>query len=275
MICPNCQAPEQNGKFCEKCGAKLPANNAPEVIQQSEGTNQPIPQQKPDLPGNQTPVSKEKPYLMASKQYFRFFADVIKRPFDRSKSIGEKHFLYGLISMFLYALLIPFILYIWFGRFANEFGMMVGTEAGYTFINFILKPILAFLIFIFLMAVFTYASVRLSHVNVSFKAMIARFGAYLIPFICLLAIVLVMALLGITLSVPLLLLAFIGTLTIVPALVIFSFKQTNSEGLDIFYGTVLTLALSFFALAIMGDILFQTILNFISDYIGSMNMFHF
>lgn len=267
MICPNCSHENEGGKFCENCGAPLNAGNGVTV---------------PET-GTQTASTQASKYLEStkkiSKMYFSYFMQVLKQPYASSRSVGEEHFVNGLITVIIYSLLIPLMIYFGlrgilsdFNSFSSGlFGEQVVINPPFT--DVVLKPAFAYLIFIALVIVFTFAAIKLGHVHVSFKEVFSRFGSFLIPTVGVLLVALVMSILKIKMFLAVMFFGFIGSVFLVPPLVIASFKKESTQGVDVIYGALITYALTFIAIGIMGDMLFDALKNAFSNVFGMFGGF--
>jgi hypothetical protein len=297
MICSSCSHHNDGGKFCEQCGTPLtaPTSDATTVLQpkreeaaaaaadattvlqpnreangapnqhvpnQYQGYNQPPYQGAPQQPNRYIESTKK-----VSKMYFGYFLQVLKQPYASTQKVGAEHLINGIITMVLYAFLIPFTLYFFIKNTSNSIGSFFGSSSSIEvpFSEVVLKPTLAFAIFIFLICLFTLAAVKLGRSQASFQEVTARFGSLLIPIVAILLVALIMSLLDIKLFVVVLLLALLGSIFLVPALVIASFKKDSAFGLDAIYGTFVTYILTFIAFAIMGDMLASSLMEVIED----------
>ena len=295
MICPSCSHHNDGGKFCEQCGTPLTATNSdattvlqpkreeaaatadattvlqskreesyaqPPVSNQPQGYNQPPNQGAPQQPNRYIESTKK-----ISKMYFGYFLQVLKQPFASTHNVGAEHLINGIITMVLYAFLIPFTLYFFIKNTTNSIDSFFGTSSSIEvpFGDVVLKPTLAFIIFIFLIFLFTFVSIKLGRSQASFQEALARFGSLLIPIVAILLVSLVMSLLNIKLFIVFLLLALLGSIFLIPTLVIASFKQHSAGGVDVIYGTFITYILTFIAFAIMGDMLVSSLMRAIED----------
>lgn len=252
MICSNCQLKSEGGRFCEACGTQLVSNETAATVEtlasQSFQANKQI-----DAAKN------------ISKMYFSFFIDVLKKPYIISKNVGKEQLINSFITIGLYALFIPLMMY---------FGLKEYTEyIDSPFLNIVVKPMISYAIFIILVGAFTFGALKLGKVNVSFQDVIARFGTTLVPFVGLFLVALVFALLQIKLFVLLLFLGFVGSIFTVPALVIASFKKNMTEGLDAIHGTILTYVATFITIGIMAKVLFSILMEMVQEYISSLFFF--
>ena len=263
MICPNCSHENEGGKFCVKCGTplKIDANN--EVAPTSETTAPPAAVQ----PNKYIESTKK-----VSKMYFSYFMQVLKQPYASSQGMGTEHFINGLITMVIYSFLIPLTTYFGLKGVLNQFSPFGSDLFGSSipFSDVVFKPTFAYLIFILLVTIFTFAAIKLGRVNASFKKVTARFGSFLIPTVAIFIIALIMAILEIKMFMVLLIFGFIGSIFLVPPLVIASFKKETKEGIDVIYGSFITYALTFIAIAIMGDMLFNALQSSFYDLFSGL-----
>jgi hypothetical protein len=266
--CTNCNHQNDGGKFCENCGSPLVAAATPSV----EGTS--IPKVVGQPQGSTEPNQYLEGAKQVSKQYGLYFLQVLKKPYSSSVNVGAEHFTNGLITMFLYSILIPLIVYFALkGVLADVSGL--GTdffgeevEMDIPFMEVVITPAIAYVAFVLLVATFSFAAIKLGRINVGFKEVVARFGVFLIPAVAILAIGLLFAILKVKMFVFFTLLGFLILIFLVPPLVIASFKKDSQEGIDVIYGSLITYVLSFVALAIMGDLLFEQIKSYVLDMIG-------
>jgi len=258
MICPKCSYENEGGNFCIKCGARL-TETASEEATTSSGT-----QYAQGQPANGAPNQYLEGAKNISKMYFSYFLEVLKRPYASSVKVGGEHFINAIITIVLYSIIIPLMIFIGLKSLMSGLGIF-GLGYSPSFVDVVIKPTFAYIIFLFLVATFTFAAVRMGLVKASYKEVISRFGSFLIPFVAILVIALVMSILRIDLFVFVLLLGFLGTIFLVPPLVIASYKKETRDGIDVVYGSLITYILTFIALAILGDMLFDALKSIFSD----------
>jgi hypothetical protein len=266
--CTNCNHQNDGGKFCENCGSPLVAAATSSV----EGTS--IPKVLGQPQASTEPNQYFEGAKQVSKQYGLYFLQVLKKPYSSSVNVGAEHFTNGLITMVLYSIFIPLIVYFALkGVLADVTGL--GTdffgeevEVDVPFMEVVIKPALAYVVFVLLVATFSFAAIKLGRINAGFKEVVARFGVFLIPAVAILAIGLLFAILKVKMFVLFTLLGFFILLFLVPPLVIASFKKESQEGIDVIYGSIITYVLSFVALAIMGDLLFEQIKSYVIEMFG-------
>lgn len=259
MVCSNCSHQNEGGKFCENCGSPLATGGAAqETAAAVESTNL----------GNQGQAPNQ--YLTKtkniSKGYLSYALTVLKKPYASSVGVGKEHFVNSIITMVLYSFIIPLMLF--FGvkalssglnDLAGAFGM--GEVFQPSFMDIVIIPTFLYAIFILLVAIFTYAGIKLGRINPSFKEVIARFGSFLIPFTAVLIVALLLSLIKVKLFIYFLLLGFFGSIFTVPSLVIASYKKQSQEGIDVIYGTLVTYVLTSVLLYIMGQKMFDAIIK--------------
>ncbi|WP_409292636.1 hypothetical protein [Peribacillus sp. SCS-37] len=277
MYCPTCKtSSSEGGTFCESCGTKLVSPAEAESAASYEASVSDV----PVYTNSTTQQAQPNPYLETTKKvsrmYFSYFMQVLKRPFASSQAVGAEHLLNGIITIAIYSLIIPLIMYFAFRGILNtvsDFGAdfydgpSLADQVPFT--GVVIKPAFAYAIFIFLVAAACFMAVRLGRVNASFSEVIARFGSFLIPFVAILAVALVMTILKVKIFFIVLSIGFIGSVFIVPPLVIASFKRDVQEGVDAIYGTLLTYILTFIAMGIMGDMLFESLRSAFGDFTDS------
>jgi len=265
MQCANCNHTNQEGgNFCENCGSPLKNQAAQESAFSTSSTA--------------ATAAEPNPYIEStkkiSKMYFRHFIDVLKRPYSNSKNIDGQYLVHAIITIILYSLIIPLMFYFGLKGLLNDWSNVgsdwFGEEVAFNppFTDIVVKPTFAYAIFILLLATFTFASVKLGRANATYKDVISRFGSFLIPFVAILLIALIMSILKIDLFVLFLFIGFSGSILMVPPFVIMSFKRESDIGLDSLYGTLITYLLTFIALLIMGDMLFDAIKSAFSNSFG-------
>lgn len=264
MQCPVCSHENEGGNFCEQCGAKLNPSAYQETAATVEGSNR-------SSQVNTQPNQYLEGAKHTSKLFFSYFIKVLKSPYTSSQSVGEDNFINAIITIILYSLIIPLMTY--FGlksllSAANGITGMFGVDTSSispSFLNVVIKPTIAYAIFVLLVATFTFAAIKLGKVKVSFKNVISRFGSFLIPFVAILLVALIMALLEMKTFLVVLFFGFITSLFLVPPLVIASFKKESHSGLDVIYGTLLTYLLTIITISIMGKMMFDALLNSFSS----------
>ncbi|WP_445509038.1 zinc ribbon domain-containing protein [Rossellomorea marisflavi] len=247
VTCPNCHHQNDDGNFCEKCGTRL-TEGEPVVTGGASAAS--IEAARPN-----EHLEKAK---NVSKLYFGYFMGLLKSPLAKGSQISEGHFVNGLITIILYSLILPLSMYAGIG----EYGSYIDSP----FLSIVIKPALTMMVFVFLISVFTFCAVKVVGLQVSFKSVVARFGALLVPFITIFALGLLMALFGIYEFVFVLALGLFGAIFTVPAIVVMSYTRNITTKFDPLYGIILTYVASFIVFALI-------LRGFIMNMVDSLGIF--
>ncbi|WP_208916645.1 zinc ribbon domain-containing protein [Paenibacillus uliginis] len=297
MVCKICGHENVDAKFCEKCGSKLEYEVEGRVtvqpdehqeIHSSANTTTTFPKEVETVTfkapaGNphtaftappptehsssrqaESESSQLKPYLESAKQnskiYFNYFITGLKSPLRVAQKTGSEQLLNGIISMVIFAILLPLMLY-----------LSLGSARGFMrspFVDIVLKPVFWLALFIFLIAVYTFGAVKLStNPRVGLKEVIARFGTLLIPFIVIFLVAFLFLLMGSGIGNLFITIALLGTIFTIPALITLSYKRESPGGIDTLYSILLIYAAVFLTIFILGDSL--------GSMLGSSNFFGF
>lgn len=169
MICQNCKEETEQGKFCTSCGAALTDESAAttEPMESSEivETEQIQETVEPNEPNQFMEQLKD-----TGANFGKFFLTHITRPSDASKA-NSANLISGIITMVLFSLIIALNIYIMF-----DFVL---------FYDSFVVPLLKNVILFGLVATITFAAAKVSIQDVSISDVIAKYGAYLIPFLLL------------------------------------------------------------------------------------------
>ncbi|WP_334073482.1 MULTISPECIES: zinc ribbon domain-containing protein [Paenibacillus] len=226
MICPKCQHRQltEKARYCENCGKPL-----------TRGA--------------------------AGFAYLQFVTAALRHPVAFARRVNHGQFIAGLITILLFSLLVPLIIYTGFQR-------LVGFVDN-PFVGMVLRPTLAFLIMSLLITAYCYAVVRYGKGPADYREVAARFGVYLVPFTALLLLALLAALLGIhSLQSLLLLIGLLGAWFAVPAFVIltgYSAEGQTPGFPDQLQGTLLVYLAVLLTLALFGKLLFGPLGRLLSD----------
>ncbi|KKB71654.1 MULTISPECIES: zinc ribbon domain-containing protein [Bacillus] len=258
MTCTKCGHQTDGGKFCENCGASLSAEH--------DGGQ----------PAGESVQAKQ--YVDATKKassmYFSFFVRVMKRPYAETKKAGEEHMLNSIITMVIFALTVPLMFYFGLKSFYASMGTYSGifgrTGVMPGFFDIVVKPAFTFAIYIFLLFVFTYAGVRIQGIQASFREVMGRFGAALIPFTALLLCSFLLSLLKTDLFLYLLFFAFCGIAFLIPPAVLFSYREKAAGSIDFIYTTLLVYLATFIAVRIMGNLFLEYVIDILRSLLGSL-----
>lgn len=265
MECPGCKhVNSEESHFCENCGTKLAQTDNLEMAAETVA--------EASVP--QTAGKDSNPFLQAIKSYFSYFLQVLSKPYVHTQDIGDEHFIRAIITIVLYALFIPLMVYFGVKSFISEAGNfgggMFNGALTYSppFADFVLKPAFAYIVFILLIAAYLFFCIKLGGIDASYKAVITRFGGFLIPFVAIFAIALLLSIVRVKFFLFLLVSGFLVSIFTIPPLVISSFKKDGNEGLDTVYGTLITCLLTLITLGIMANILLQPLKEFVNVLFG-------
>ncbi|WP_028596569.1 zinc ribbon domain-containing protein [Paenibacillus assamensis] len=256
VTCSNCQHTTDEGVFCIHCGAKLPEKIEGEArSSQPLSSSQQVPYGEGQLnqgaePTSHSILTKERMQKASesSKMYASYVMDNIRSPYQRLQAISQSHLIQALITMGIYALLIPLIMYI-------QLQSSIGMFGDVPFFKTVVKPFLGYIVFLLLIGTITYGVIVLNRYQVSYTAVIARFGTILLPFVGLLIIAILMSLLSIGMSMLPLLIAFTGAIFVAPLLVFLSYHVPGRERIDLMYSILLIIVGAYVTIRIMSEVL--------------------
>ena len=236
MKCNKCGATCQSGdKFCGECGANLELQEA--------AVSQPSEQEITTATLNNssaTPLStvNSQEYIdkgkVISKQYFSFFLSMLKKPVSAAAGTNKLDLTNSLITTILFALFIPLTVFFALKNMLDEY-MTV------SFFDVVLKPFFILVIYIALVVAVIFGVLKIAKSSASFLDVTARFGSFLVLPTALLAVAVILSLIGSNSYLFFLSIGLICFSFIIP-LIVYSYKQEESKGLDAFYGILLVYA---------------------------------
>ena len=253
MKCTNCEHVNDGGNFCENCGTRLVRNDS----SGGTGPEYSTPAAAQAVPPPQPNVHVEN-VKQASSMYFQYFMKVLKKPVSETAKARADQLVNGLISIGLFSVIIPLIIY-----------LSLDYKGDGAFFSVLVKPAFFYALFMILIASYSYISIKLGRVGVTYTDVLARFGSMLIPFVGIFMLAFVFSLLDMFLYPLLLGLGFMGAVFIIPPLVISSFKKDEPGGLDILYGTLLTYIAIFLTFIAMAAMIISTLINMVEDKVDS------
>jgi hypothetical protein len=262
LNCIECGRNNQSGaKFCEGCGTKLSVNQegVSSVSTAYEETAATSTYQNPPSTGNsQQYIEKGK---VISKMYFSYFMSVLKKPVQTSEKIDRSELINGIITIALFALMIPLMTY--FGLKGAVENSFYTPEISFTAV--VIKPFFSLFIFLALVGVIIFGAVKLGKSSASLLDVISRLGAFLVVPTAFLAVALIISLLGSYWFALFLLLGLVAFSFIIP-LIVYSLKREQTAGLDTFYCTFLTYIGIFILFTIIGEQAFQEVESLIDSF---------
>lgn len=220
MQCPTCGQQTAEGKFCTNCGGQLAGHV-------SYGTatdpNTPPIQEEHDT---QKPNETVERLKTTGSNFGHFLVTLVKNP-SEAKKANKSDMSSGIITFALFSLLIALSYHLILRSFTMGFFMEI------TFFDSFILPFVIFAILFLVIAGLTFSGAKLSVQAVTFQDVLAKYGAYLIPFILLYAAGLLFSLIGLSsLSGLLILISMLGALLIAPTFILF---EQPPNGFDRIY----------------------------------------
>ena len=252
MNCPNCGQQSEPGKLCTNCGAPLPVEesaaavdpteqqpNTAEVQNQASVTagnaenEQPVNQgqaenqvteqanqvQEPAKPNEFVETLKKE-----SANFGHFFLNMLKGP-DEAKKITHSSMIPAIVTMVIFSLLVALGSYL----MAKQIGSMF---MEISFVDSFLLPFVQFILLFAVIAALIFGGVKMAAQSLSFTDVIAKVGAYTVPFLGLVIIGSLLTLIGLSVASVLVVIGLLGPILIVPTFILLE-QPTN--GFDRIY----------------------------------------
>lgn len=247
MICNNCNQETEPGKFCTKCGAPLGEASA----QEQSATQEPIVQQHTQTPPPAQPIQQQtqqgqqvdfaQKTKELSSNFGGFFLNALKRP-SSAKDVNGVQFVSGAIMVIVFSLIISLHNFIAYKKEVSSFGF--GDDVG--FFDIFIVPFLKYILLYAIIVGLIFAAVNVAQQSLSIQDVLAKYGAYLVPFALLYVIGILLDVLDMT-GLPFSVvgyLAIIGPVLVVPVLIL---SEKAVKGFDYVYTTIGLLLLSYIA----------------------------
>lgn len=257
MNCVNCHHEnESHAKFCGKCGTNL-LDGTSSVMKEIAATT------SVSHARSQQYVEKGK---IISKLYFSYLLTILKKPVTTAKNIDRKELVNGLITIVLFALIIPLMTFLGLkGAFEDSY-----FQIDISIADVVIKPFIVLFVFLAVTSLILFGAVKLGKSHASFTDVLSRMGAFLVVPTALLVVALLISVVGSAYFIIFLVLGLLGASFTIP-LMVYSFKGNDSKGLDLYYCIFLTYIGIIIVFAIIGDRAFQEI----EEMISYMNPFGF
>lgn len=257
MKCPNC-GNENSGKFCVKCGTPLEATAT--IVQENQTSTSANKNITIQIDAEQLNKHMES-VKEVSLNYFNYFLNAVKYPFQQASQVQKQHWINGLITIVLYGFFIGLFTYILLGdlrKFVDA-----------SFIKIVIQPMIAYVLFLSLIVLYIFIGMKMMKLNWHYLDVYAKFGTLLVPFVALFIIATVLVLLNIkVLSSILLSLGLITASFLVPVKVLLINNNEDTTGLDRFYVTIIIYILIIITTIISGGIILSTLISAIRDSIA-------
>jgi len=261
MHCPNCGQEIAQGKFCTNCGAQLSDN---ESIPTQDPTIHTTEQQQPtanheqpeQVRQNQT-VEKLK---TAGADFGHFFVTLLKKP-SEAKHANSNDLVSSIVTIIIFALVLALGVHLTFHAFSSGyFG-----EPDFTFFTTFVLPFVEFILLFLVVAALTLAGGKIAAQQVTYADVLAKYGAYLIPYLLLYAAGFIIAFIGLSsLSIAFIFLSMIGALMIIPTIIL---SEQPAKGFDRIY---ILMAIYFISLLVCSFFLQSFAETLINSVFGSM-----
>ena len=244
MICQSCKQETDEGKFCTNCGAALntePSEAAAATEPTSSEQNQPEKQVNQTSQQSNQQAQQQEPneYVEKAKElsadFGNFCLTLIKRPND-ARHINEKSLIPGIITILIFALIISLDSYITLVR-ADAFESV-------SFFDYFLVPLFKYIVMFAAIAAITFAAAKVALQDIKVTDVIAKYGAYMMPFILLFIVSIIFNLIKLT-QEPFHIvgvISLLGPVLIVPVLII---TERAVKGLDLIYTIVVVSLINF------------------------------
>lgn len=261
---------DTDARFCESCGANIQAENGtqpkPVMYKEEAAAAQAASTNTGQIGNSQAYIEKTK---TVSKLYFSYFLSALKSPVQAAANTGKENLINGIITIVLFALLIPLMSYFALKSAFSSYGGGWFTP-DISFGAVVIKPLFVLLIMLALVVLIIFGAVKLGKSSAGFLDVLARFGTFLVVPTSFFVLALLISLIGSVYFAFFLLLGLTGFSVVIP-LIIYSYKKQSNGGLDAFY----SILLSYIAIAIVFMIIGDAALENIEEMFDYMNPFGF
>lgn len=260
MFCQHCQQETEVGKFCTNCGKELQSSESAATVNavEEETTSQTTEVTNTEKVVQQQSNDFVDQLKKISTKFGDFFLKYVKKP-SEAKNTTANDLVSSLVMMGLFALLIALTYYITLR--SNAFGMFLDVS----FLNHFILPFIIYFALFVVIASITFVAIKLTGKDVPYQEVLAKYGAYLIPFSLVFVLSLLISFVGIiSLTLITSLISMLGVLLIIPTLIIMNYRLT---GFDRIY---LLLAIYFVSIIIFGFLLQTFLESVIGGILGNL-----
>ncbi|GAA0431445.1 hypothetical protein GCM10008983_05010 [Lentibacillus halophilus] len=188
-----------------------------------------------------------------------FCGALLKRP-SIAKKANHTDIVSAAIVMALFALIIAFSYY-----FVIQYSILASFYMNVSIIDSLVLPFIVFILLQLIMAGITFAGAKLAAQAVTFADVLAKYGAYLVPFAILYVVALVFSLIGLSVLAGLFIfISILGLLMMVPTFIL---MEQTPEGIDRIY---ILLGLYALATLVFGVFIRAFAQSMIGNIMGSM-----
>lgn len=251
MICNSCQQETESGKFCTKCGAPLQVENEQEpaaaeepIVQQDEQQSAPTQPVPPAQPAQQQ-VQQTNDFAEKTKEigsnFGTFFMNGLKKP-SSAKDVNAPQFISGIIMVAIFSLVISLEGFISTKKYRDD----IGASTDISFADYLAVPFLKYVVLFAIIIALTYVATLTAQQNLNIQGVVAKYGAYLVPFLLLYVVSIVLDLIDMT-GLPFSAvhsIAMLGPVLILPVLVL---SEKAVKGFDYIYTAIVLVLLTYIA----------------------------
>lgn len=280
LVCPNCKNEQEIGKFCGKCGTEtvVGVEQVEQQVTETKEANSQVSvstQSAPEaIDHHQTAAAIEQPNINTQEkveatkqvlgQYWNHFLHLLKNP-SRGFTLNTNHFIYGLVTMGIYAIAFSLSLYFFVQSYLSNIpfsGMLVDLSFFKTNFNLIISII----IFIAVAFFSAFIVIKIAKSSLDFKTLVAQFGGLLIPFVALNVVAILGALIKSTV-ITLIPLFISSGFVFIYLPVVFAYEkvnQINSQGQKIYF-SMMTVALMIVFSLILTEVVISKLIGDLTD----------
>jgi len=261
MLCPNCGQEIEKGKFCTNCGAQLQdeesAAAADEPVIAEEPVNQAVENEQPEQEESQDqnePNEFVERLKSESAHFGSYFVRMLKSPSEAAKSKSNE-LIPGIITMVIFSLLIALGTYLMARSLGSVFVEI-------SFVDSFILPLVQFLILFAAIAGLTFGGTKLTGYSLSITDVLAKVGAYSVPFLVLSVAGALLGSLGLTVAGSLVVLGLLGIILMIPTFIIL---ESQANGIDRIYVLLGIYIIAFFISSLLIQDIMGTFMGSIMD----------
>lgn len=229
MQCPHCGFDSEEGKYCTNCGAELSASESESSTAEDMSEEKPV-EEAPNEPKQQSNETADR-LKTTGANFGHFFMALLKNPTEARKA-NKSDFSSGIIMYVLFSLLIALSYH--FIINSISFGSMsLSLMVDISFLDSFIIPFLLMFLLYFLIAGLTFICSKLTVQAAKFTDIVAKYGAYLVPFFIFHVAGIIFSLVGLPVfSLLLIFISILGMLIIAPTFILL---EQPSDGFDRVY----------------------------------------
>lgn len=247
MQCTQCgSVVETDARFCGDCGTKItPSENIPvETANEQAATT--------IQPAVQTSAAAGAAYDYAEqgkkigKQFWSFALAALNGPMKASKTVTEADKINGIIAHVLFALLLP--LFSYFSLKSVSYGVV-----NISFDSVVMQPFFFLLIYLAVYTAVVFFVAKLMKVNISYTGVLAKYGVFNVLPAAVLVGAILFSWISATVFSFILFGISLGLFLISSLSVVFSIRDEQAKGMDVYYGLIIANVVMFIIFLVIGD----------------------